>query len=202
MGYWSEHPMGGDAPLDVKSELDSFLFPEKDRVKMDETEYKTRLIANLNEIIGLDYIRGEHPTDEMKEKSRSVLRNFMSNEEQLERTLRGMFRNDCSFVLPFTLIEHEIGVKDKALSDKVKSMIGDGGAYERGYDVPKNTDENYPDKENNWNDLESPFDFAVKLYDLWDGMMEGSVTFDVLENDEGLFSVLAKHQGPGMVNKK
>jgi hypothetical protein len=72
------------------------------------------------------------------------------------------------------------------LSEKIKNRIGDGGAKLRGYHVFQNTSEHYPKKENEWNHLESPFDYAVKLSDLWDDLMKSTFPFSEVEQVDGL----------------
>ncbi len=106
MGYWSPHPLAGDFPMDVMSQIDSYLFTEEElnNVKTDEQieafhkEYKHRLEQNLQALAALEY------------------------------------PEDLQFVLPFQLASYEVRIEDEELSQRNKAMIGDGGAAVRGYD--------------------------------------------------------------------
>lgn len=211
MGYWSIHPMGGDPPSDVEYVLDNLLFKDVERsvdLHWDKDEYKKRLSEKLEEATSLDYTRGAK-TEEEKE---NIIAFYKQKVEpvfpEIARDLYRCITEDCSFILPFKIVELEMTIKDKSLSQKIKEMIKDGGAYQRAYDIPEKSSENYPKKENNWNNLETPFDYARKLYDLWDDIMLGKLPFDIIENDQGLFaSVEEAYNGnrgnhPGIINKK
>lgn len=123
---------------------------------------------------------------------------FLDAEEckrRVENCLYELAENNLdnySYVLPFLVLEYKIQIKDKALSEKIKNRIGDGGAKLRGYPVFQSHCEHYPKKENEWNHLQSPFDYAVKLYDLWDELLKGTIPFSVVEKDEGLINFINK----------
>jgi len=70
-----------------------------------------------------------------------------------------------SFVLPFLLADFHYTVIDYSDSDKIKDMIKDGGAKDRGYDCPVSNEEN------NYNDFKSPNDYTCQLRDNWDQLM-------------------------------
>jgi hypothetical protein len=127
--------------------------------------------------------------DQLLDFSEEEIRNklFLDEKEckrRLESRLYELAENGLgndSFVLPFLVLEYKIQIDDKALSEKIKNMIGDGGAKLRGYSVFQHTNKHYPKKGNGWNHLESPFDYAVKLYDLWEELMKGTVPFSEVE---------------------
>jgi hypothetical protein len=129
--------------------------------------------------------------DQLLDFSEEEIRNevFLDAKEckrRLENRLYELAENglgDYSYVLPFLVLEYKIQIEDKVLSEKIKNRIGDGGAKLRGYPVFPNTSEHYPKKENDWNHLESPFDYAVKLSDLWDDLMNGTVPFSAAERN-------------------
>jgi hypothetical protein len=104
--------------------------------------------------------------------------------------LAGNSLDNYSYVLPFLVLEYKIQIENKVLSEKIKNRIGDGGAKLRGYPVFQKNSEHYPKKENEWNHLESPFDYAVKLSDLWDELMKGTVPFTKIEQDGGFINLV------------
>lgn len=182
MGYWSKHPMGGDTPMDAQGHMDWILFPEdeygEEELDFDEDLYKKVLIEKIEDLL-----------------------QAVEDEEDDEHYLLHI----APFVIPFTIHEQEIQIKDEIISKKIKALIQDGGASERGYDIPSPTEENYPTIHNNWNALQTPFDYARKLHDLWDGLMDGSIPFKELEQDIGLFATIEKRMSetdgkPGIIN--
>lgn len=186
MGYWGIHPMAGDTPSDVKYLVDELLFTENEQnqdLTYDQNLYKQRLTEKLNEATNLDYTR------------EGVKFHFSRVENTPEGVLlhdyeETRFLEDSSFVLPFLVLEHEIQILDFQLSQKVKQMLRDGGAFARDYPIPKGEEKSYPCVENNWNDLQSPFDYARKAHDLWDLIMDGTLPFTALEQAEGLFATI------------
>lgn len=211
MGYWSTHPMGGDPPSDVVYVLDDLLFTKEERENekhWDNNEYKKRLTEKLEEATKLEYRRGAKNDLERQRSIKYIKEKVEPFYPQIAENMYRSITEDCSFVLPFKVIEHEVKIEDKKLSKTIKDMIKDGGAYERGYDIPKETEENYPTESNNWNNLESPFDYARKLHDLWEPIMDGEIPFKSMEEDIGLFGTIieayeendGKH--PGTINKK
>ena len=186
MGYWGIHPMAGDTPSDVKYLVDDLLFTENEQeqdLTYDQHLYKQRLAEKLNEATTLDFTR------------EGVKFHFSRVETTPDGVLlhdyeETRFLEDNSFVLPFLVMEHEIQISDPTLSQKVKSMLRDGGAFARDYPIPKIEEKLYPSVENNWNDLQSPFDYARKAHDLWDMIMDGTLPFTAMEHAEGLFDVI------------
>jgi hypothetical protein len=107
---------------------------------------------------------------------------------------------DYAFIIPFRVMEFEIQIEDPELRAKIKEMIGDGGAQERGYNVPEPGDVDFPTAQNGYNSFQSPFDYAQQLRDIWDDVMTGVKPFGEAQPDHGLFAVLANHTGSGMLN--
>ena len=150
MGYWSTHPLGGDTPLYYKEEVMFEIF------SMEE------FYATFDDINAV-------PREE-------VVKRF---EKKLPKLVK-LFEGKCkegSYGLPFSLVAYEITIKDKNLSERVKNMIGDGGAEYRGYDCPVSN------KENNYNEFKSPNDYACQLKDNWDDLMTGKISFKSLERE-------------------
>ncbi|AEO93486.1 gp227 [Bacillus phage G] len=116
--------------------------------------------------------------------------------EKLSQAIMIEYYDDHEFVLPFKIVELKIRIEDEILSRKVKNMIKDGGAAYRGYNVNKMKST----KENNYNNLKTPYDFACQLYDLWDSLMSGEISFDTLTNSKGLFETLNESKGMGLIN--
>jgi hypothetical protein len=136
--------------------------------------------------------------DQLLDFSEEEIRNerFLDVKEckqRLEKRLYELAGNgldNYSYVLPFLVLEYEIQIEDKVLSEKIKNRIGDGGAKLRGYPVLQKHSEHYPKKENKWNHLESPFDYAVKLSDLWDELMQGTTPFTKVEQVGGFINLV------------
>lgn len=97
--------------------------------------------------------------------------------------------NTFSFILPFLVAQYHIKVSNNILSQKLKRMIGDGGAVERGFVIPSKKSSAYPRKENNWNNFLSPFDYAVQLRDYWNDIMIEKKGFNDLWKKEDAFSL-------------
>jgi hypothetical protein len=81
------------------------------------------------------------------------------------------------FVLPFTIAENRIRIKDAKMSAQIKELIGDGGHAHRGYDPAAAT-----------GTFETPKDFADQLYQNWDQLMDGTLPFNVLKPSLGLLA--------------
>jgi len=200
MGYWSTHPMGGDTPLDYQAKLEGIIGLSGDEEK---EEYKEEVTKKLQDLANVNFTRDAFHYDFSNA-------NITQTKEgmEVENLVSTPYKENCNFVVPFTLAELEIQVSDELLSRKFKQMIGDGGAANREYDLPELNSKEYPTKENNWNDLQTPFDYARQLYDLWDELMKGTVSFEVLSQDKGLFAAIdeayeqndGNYSGP--VNKK
>ena len=172
MGYWSTHPMAGDTPLDYRNNIDFGIYTE------DEW-----------------YATCEDPSlisrEEIKNRWEKKLPKFIEIFEGEEK--------EGSFVLPFEVVAYQIIIKDKNLSERVKNMIGDGGAKDRGYDCPVSN------KENNYNDFKSPNDYACQLRNNWDDLMDGKISFESLEREVSLIETMVKHKEAnksGLVNCK
>lgn len=88
----------------------------------------------------------------------------------------------CTFILPFLVAECEMRIEDIEFSQKLKSCIIDEEEEMEGGIYVENGSE-YPKKENDWNGLQSPFDYARKLYDMWDDLMLGKVSFDEIPKE-------------------
>jgi hypothetical protein len=152
MGYWSEHPMGGDSPLDDKEEL-------------------MRQVYELTEAEESLFYSPDSPARaELIEKMKNL---FI---EKLPQLIEFSENLDCPWVLPYQIVEFEIKITDKNLSDQIKELIGDGGSEERYYDK---------------DEKESPLTHASYLYSIWDELMAGTKPFENLE-DPGLLAAFAK----------
>jgi len=153
MGYWSEHPMGGDSPMDSQFVIMDVLFTGEE---FDNEEIYTY--------------------DEIKKRL----------SEQIEKVLEVVKEDlDDEFVLPFTIAEFEVQIKDKTLSEEIKEMIYDGDNCERGYEYDP-----VPTKENNYTDFDRPICYANQLRDLWDELMENKSKFNELGKNKGLFVII------------
>lgn len=191
MGYWSSHPMSGDAPLDFKDNLDYLLFSEEEieqKVYFNLDVYKERLENRLKEAMKLDYTR------------KVTQYTFPQSEENGPGN---RYLEDASFVLPFTVVECQLRILDPVISQTLKEMIKDGGARTRTYSIPEVGSPEYPTRENEYNQLESPFDYAIQLYENWEGLMNGSLSFDDFGVAPGLFDEMNKTlPSTGLLNRK
>jgi hypothetical protein len=57
--------------------------------------------------------------------------------------------------------------------EKIREAAG------RGYTIPSNASKDRPSQKNNWNGPQTPYDHARKLYDLWNGLMDGNIPFGI-----------------------
>jgi hypothetical protein len=170
MGYWSTHPMGGDGPLDDQDKLIDYItikcFKPNIKRKFDTMHYQHKDYEKLNKKY-ITYI-----TENLPE--------LITYCEELEN----------SFVLPYLIAEYKIQIKDKELSNAVKSLIYDGGGAERGYDE---------------DDTDSPQAHAQHLRNCWDGLMAGTKAFTEDLFDGGLFAAIFRNiednDKPNLINK-
>jgi len=201
MGYWSVHPMGGDAPSDYRYKIVDALFAEEEQeydLHWNKEVYKIRLEAHLAEVADLVYMQNAIHFD-FTDVSRT------KEGFDFENVLQTPYVENCSFVVPYEVIAYQIRISDKQLSAKIKEMIGDGGAANRQYQIPKESDHDFPTRENKWNGLQTPFDHARMLHDLWDDIMLGNLSFDAVKEDSGLFAALAQQDEDGqsgLINKQ
>lgn len=103
MGYWSEHPMGGDYPQDLALDVYYYIIKKENMTYLD------------------DFFEG---IDE--QKRREILNKYK------HELLYNM--NDYGFVIPYIFIDYSIRFDDQKDLDKIKDLMNDGGAVDRGYD--------------------------------------------------------------------
>jgi hypothetical protein len=202
MGYWSNHPLGGDSPLDQKINLfecyviggltdadvpESFLkgyAQENDSIVAD-VEEKIKNNPNDPELSWLKWYLGG-----FSEWKDSILMKtpfddyvlFMSLCDEVpglcsrlfQQALPAMIADQHTFVIPFLVADQQIRITDPELSQKVKEMIGDGGAVKRGYGKELT------------GTFDSPADYAEELRNMWDDLMSGDAPFEGLGRSEGL----------------
>jgi hypothetical protein len=106
IGYWSQHPMAGDHPLDLQYDFLSAVIG-------------TKLYSSLTD---------ENNYDKIKEL---FIREIQSGSVEKLLMERG---DDFEFIPPFVIADYAIIIADKHLSGLLKDMISDGGADNRGYD--------------------------------------------------------------------
>jgi hypothetical protein len=150
---------------------------------------------------------GDSPMDYEGDLLYEVKLNYESTPQEFEAKLPQLVQQGSrrkykknAFVLPFMVVDRGIKVTDPELSAKLKSFIQDGGAAERGYPVYSPAQSQYPTEQNNWNDFQSPQDYAVQLYDLWDDIMSGKRQIEELGRLRGLFEVILTNDKKGLVN--
>lgn len=171
MGYWSTHPLAGDAPSDVRD----------------------RLLGPLDSEEGFHF---QLPKEQVGAWISEHLPGLLAQIESEEAP-------EDFFVLPFIVAEHRVRIADAALSEKIREMIGDGGAKARGYEEASTAS-----AENNWNGFAEPGDYAAQLYALWPELMAGTVPFEAIGRERGLFEEWAakaseakeKGKGIGLIN--
>lgn len=153
MGYWHEHPMAGDTPLDVEGGIDeAYIYPAAHAAGVDHEDLfdKTNLYARFLE---------------------KVLPAVLDDP--------GVFNGyeAFRFVLPYMVATYGVKVTDELHNIRLKSMIGDGGAGERGFGDPVG-------------DFKNPADYAKELHDNWDALMRGEIGYDNLHKERGMFEML------------
>lgn len=151
MGYWDDHPMAGDTPLDVKGDLENkltSLLPEPTTFdRWEEDPCETLLTEDSIRTLLILMDLGEWEAYE-----------------------------NHNFVIPFLMVQFRITTQDEELSERLREMIGDGGAAYRGY--PKNYHE-------------GPEPYAKALYNAWPKLMSGELSMESFDNCRGLFEVMA-----------
>jgi hypothetical protein len=170
MGYWSEHPLGGDSPGDVKYSLLEYLFKEEGydlNYIIEEVEMKTK-------------------RKRLKKKLPELVDNFNIIFEGHDSDYYG---HRFDFVLPFTVIDYGVTINGEVISKKLKDMIKDGGGGDRGYHQPQKAT---PD--NNWNKFEHPQDYCDQLRYYWDELITGKKTVDEVQlgKYKGLLQTLSE----------
>ena len=171
MGYWDTYPLAGDSPMDSVCDVIRSLYKSKKAFEKD-------FYADEDEEVAAA-IR----------KVAKLLKNALPSLCKKAEKMLG----EMSFVLPFMVIQREIIVKDPKISATLKEMIADGGASMREYNIPDEGKKGYPTRANKWNRLKSPFDHAVKLYDLWDLIMSEKIPFSAMESRPGLLEKILIH---------
>ena len=171
MEYWDTYPLAGNSPIDSAYEVIKNLYKSK---KAFEKDY---------------YANGDEEIATAIRKVTKLMKNALPSLCKKVKKILGKM----SFVLPFMVVQREIIVKDPKVSATLKEMITDGGASIRGYDVPNKGEKEYPTRANKWNRLKSPFDHAVKLYDLWDLIMSEKIPFSAMESGPGLLEKILIH---------
>lgn len=178
MGYWDKHPMAGDTPLDVKGHIDdTYVYP------LMQSE---------------GFFEDEGEEDDITESPRyaefllKALPNIVKAYE--DGTDDGL--DEAPFVVPFMVVENGIKIEDEDLSHRVRAMIGDGGAADRGYgdgaeDDDEDEQDDQPTDDTPFDPFSSPQGYADQLEKAWDNLMTGRATYDDLERGKGLFEQIA-----------
>lgn len=110
MGYWNNHSMGGDTPLDIQLTCIAFLYKNKEKL---EKVFREKDIDRFRELVEKDLS--------------SAIREYIPKEEEVTQLM---------FPLVFTLMETLCIVNDEKFFDFYKELLGDGGAERRGYRDP------------------------------------------------------------------
>ena len=167
MGYWSTHPLGGDQPLDAQLYFYEELGIEALFRKYDDKECSKKEKEKRKE-------------DFLKTLSKAL-------ETKLDKALEDEYVKDYAFIIPYTVAQHGLLIKNRNLAERLKNLIGDGGAYNRGYEIKESN------IENGYNEFQSPSDFASQLKDNWeDIVLTGEAKYKDLSRAKGLFEILCE----------
>jgi hypothetical protein len=109
MGYWSEHPMGGDEPLD-------------ETYRMYRIMAKLTNVENINEILEND-----------DEDGSSLTKLIYSIIEKPKLVFDVLISLQMRFVFPWAIYEKAIEIKNEEVKELLKEAIGDGGHNRRCY---------------------------------------------------------------------
>lgn len=151
MGYWCAHPLSGDAPLEA--------------------------INFLMNSFDMEEIYSQWANEEFTRDTKTYIKFVKEFKEALYRgevdvALEGYFVSRYPFVIPYAIAEFGVKLEDENLVTELKMLIKDGGSKERGYEAKESN------KENNYNDFQSPNDFACQLRDNWENIvLHGKVDY-------------------------
>ena len=193
MGYWGKHPMEGDDPSDTAYVIDAIVGELEPTEEMNELQDKFNA-AIMKGDKDLAKTIEETFNKEAEMVVKQYTEHFISKLPQLaDRFEDHDIKN--KFVLPFTIVQCQIRVEDPTISERIKAMIGDGGAADRGYDTAGISDD--------YNGFESPEDYANQLRNTWDKLMTGEIHFDSIGQAKGMVeSVLEGNHNGGLINIK
>ena len=193
MGYWSEHPMGGDSPLDAISYAQQ-LYDKRiiESVDIDPDSCPCEWACWFPDD-KVDYILHHIDKKELAEIKKEIGEDSKFIKSLIATFDTGGWESEYVFTLPFFLVKNEIRIKAKYLRKELKGMIADGGGSKRGY-----------------KDNEGSCKYAVVLEKYWDALMDGTLSFkNYFKNtknfDAGLVSAISKHiveEKFGLINKK
>lgn len=167
MGYWSYHPMGGDAPLDNVYKIEEFIVKSKGYDSLDSFSKKEFNIDNFYEIpfTIMAELYEEYKYILIDEAMNNY--NFLAEEYKKYETNgfiidkeKGIVTYDESkyknlvyvsykFILPFKFIEYGIRVHEEFIKDLIE-LVSDGGAKEREYEINDNSELRF----------DNPYDYA------------------------------------------
>lgn len=180
MGYWSTHPLGGDAPMDMTSYINEFIYKQEGGKLENDSDWRTYLDNVFTNEFNVTVTNFLKDTQKLSLLTESVENGTLDD-------------GDSKFVLPFMICEKMIVIEDKNLSNKIKNLIGDGGSSSRGYTK---------------DDEDSPLKFARLLHDNWEKLQEVNYKdpiMDIILDNPGLFDVIAENissNDRNIVNKK
>lgn len=121
MGYWSTHPMGGDAPCDAEIILERNLYKRAGiKPDLDEDGYEE---YNVTEEEKLELIE-KYKLDIIYDPDYYLV--------EIHECFKDSY-TDYMFAIPYLFIENGIKFDDDKHIERLMYLLGDGGASNRGY---------------------------------------------------------------------
>jgi hypothetical protein len=207
MGYWSEHPLAGDRPLDVVGDIIGFLC-----TKMTEEDFRTlknsmaerglEFYDKLEEAAEDDFYKwvGDWGDPKVPILGKVFARLFNENLEDLIET----YDDARCFVIPFMIVDKGWLLTEQNFEkygNVLFDMIGNGGGDERGYGPTDGSDEDILAEVVKVGKFRSPQEYASFLRVNFEKCMRGDEECLRMLNEPGLLATIFASTDEDLVNK-
>ncbi|WP_252241647.1 hypothetical protein [Clostridium sp. ZBS18] len=198
MGYWSNEPMSGDFPQDMKDIFREELiieFGNKKVLNKMNKYYNQQNNMEENKIYDINDIDISTYEDYINEFNRWIKEYILLNEDAILKfvehkvNFRGynLSKNQINYIIPLSFLELEIKLKKESrLSKYLLELLNntDGGSEDRGYEEKENM---YPNK------LYSPYDFIKYYIDNWSDLISGDIHYSKISSNVDIIPTLGKN---------
>jgi len=173
MDYWDEHPLGGDYPSNIRDQILS------ETPGLNKELFKTLKKYNKKYYFELDPI---------------IFKNLLTRYiEIIINYVQENIDENMWFVVPFIIAENGCEISNPDFSKELFDMIKDGNAEGRNYNIKSSN------IRNNYNNFESPYDYACHLKDNWNLLMNGSYQATI-KPSKGLFEKIEESYNENLIN--
>ncbi|MBN1076064.1 hypothetical protein DVV91_17225 [Clostridium botulinum] len=195
MGYWSNEPMSGDFPQDMKDIFREELiieFGNKKVLNKMNKYYNQQNNMEENKIYDINDIDISTYEDYINEFNRWIKEYILLNEDAILKfvehkvNFRG-YNLSKNYIIPLSFLEWEIKLKKESrLSKYLLELLNntDGGSEDRGYEEKENM---YPNK------LYSPYDFIKYYIDNWSDLISGDIHYSKISSNVDIIPTLGKN---------